>query len=219
MDPKFQTSFIPKRPMIPGNMGVVAKKQTSVLASVSVLVIILTIIVSTGVVLYTKKLVQDNAEKKQQIKNEIDSLDSSLTNQLATLKIRVDSTKELLKNHLALTNFFDLLNKHTVSTIQFKDLTYSGGPGKPFLVKLNGQAKNFNDVVFQSDTILANPNFKNPSFSGFSLDKGGNVLFVLETEINPDHVSYQKILQNAASSAPQASANNSPASTTLTTQI
>lgn len=181
--------------MIPGSMGVATKKPTSILSVISIFAVIVVILLSAGAFFYNKKLVQDNEIKKQQIESEIKTFDPALTNQLTVLKSRIDSAKELLKNHLALTKFFDLLNANTVSTIQFKDFSYSGGPSKPLLVKLTGQAKSFNDLIFQSDTILANPNFKNAIFSGFTLDKNGNVLFVLDTEIDPTYVSYQKALE------------------------
>lgn len=192
MDPKFQTSFIPKKPMIPGSMGIATKKPTSVLSVVAVLMVVIVVLMSVGAFLYNQKLSKDNTSKKQQIEQEIKTFDPTLTDQLTVLKSRIDSAKELLKNHLALTNFFNLLNENTVSTIQFREFSYTGGPGKPLLVKLAGKAKNFNDLIFQSDTILANPHFKNAVFSGFLLDKEGNVLFNLDTEIDPGYVSYQK---------------------------
>lgn len=203
MDPKFQTSFIPKKPMIPGSMGVPTKKPTNILSTISIFLVVVTILLSAGAFLYEKKLVRDNEEKKQKIESEIKTFDPALTNQLTLLKSRVDAAKELLKNHLALTNFFNLLNENTVSTIQFKDFSYTGGPGKPLIVKLSGQAKSFNDLIFQSDTILANPNLKNVVFSGFDLDKNGNVIFMMDAEINQSYISYQKMLDGLASSVPE----------------
>lgn len=188
--------------MIPGSMGVPVKKPTNILSTISIFLVVITILASAAGFLYEKKLIRDNEEKKQKIEGEIKTFDPKLTNELTTLKTRIDAAKELLKNHLALTKFFDLLNENTVSTVQFKDFSYTGGPGKPLVVKLSGQAKSFNDLIFQSDTILANPNLKNVVFSGFDLDKNGNVIFVMDAEINQAYISYQKMIDGLASSVP-----------------
>ena len=212
MDPKFQTSFIPKKPMIPGSMGMPVKKTKSVLSNIAIFLVIVTVLLSAGAFLYEKKLIKDNEQKKQKIQKEITTFDPEITNRLIVLKSRIDSAKELLANHLALTKFFELLNANTISTVQFKDFTYNGSPGKPLAVKLSGIAKSYNDLVFQSDTMLANPNLSNVAFSGFGLDKDGNVIFIMDAEINPSYVSYQKAIENLSTFVPNApQITNSPA--------
>lgn len=213
--------------MIPGGMGVPVKRTKNILSTISIFLATITVLLSVGVFLYQEKLTKDNDEKKQKIENEIKAFDPEPTNKLAKLKLRVDSAKELLKNHLALTNFFDLLNDNTVSTIQFKDFTYTGGPGKPLVVKMTGKSQNFNDLIFQSDTFLANPNLKNVVFSDFDLDEDGNVVFTVSAEINAPLVSYQKILEDLSSNVSDNTIEDVPvtpvetststASTTITT--
>ncbi len=223
MDPKFQTSFIPKRPIVASGMTVSRKSPLNWVSIIAFILFILAALASVGAFLYEKKLIADNKTKQNQIETEIKAFDPALTAQLSTLKTRIDSATDILKRHTALSAFFDLLGKNTVSSIQFKDFAFTGDYGKALAIKMKGEAKSFNDVIFQSDTFLANENMKNVIFSGFSLDDAGNVSFSIDAEINPDYVSYKKNIEKLSVSVPvdpitsTSSASTAVATSTATT--
>ncbi len=194
MDSKFQTSFIPKRPIVSGNRPTAVKQSLNLFSIIGVFVFIVATALSAGVFLYEKTLFESNNSKKEDIKKEISAFDPVQTRQLTVVKTKIDGVNELLRNHIALTEFFDLLQKNTVSTILFKDFKYSGDPGATLSVVLKGEAKSFNDVVLQSDTILKNKYIKNAIFSDFDLDENSNVQFSLKADIDSDYVSYEKMI-------------------------
>lgn len=201
MDPKFQTSFIPKRPIFPSGLGASAPKHYNFLSLVGTLLFIVTLLLSGGAFLYNQNLSQKNDAKKQIIASEIKAFDPKLTKELSDIKSRIDGGNELLKRHLALSMFFGLLEKSTASTIQFKDFSFKGGPGQTLAVTMRGVAKSFNDAVFQSDIMLESSYIKNQKFSDFTFDTKGDVLFEFSGEIDPSFVLYQKAIDALSTSA------------------
>jgi hypothetical protein len=202
MDLKFQTSFIPKRPIVPAGMATKTREPMNFFSLLAGLIFLIAALSSGGVFLYQKTLAASNEQKKEQIKSEIAAFEPELTEKLSILKARIDGASELLRTHTALSAFFALLQNNTVSTIQFEDFIFNGDKADDLKISMKGRARSFNDIVFQSDTILANSNIENALFSNFNLDQSGNVEFLLTARIDPSLVSYPEVIKRLSTSVP-----------------
>jgi len=214
MDPKFQTSFIPRRPMMPGGMAAAQKKSSfNLFGVVSGVVFFITLALSAGSFAYEKILMNENEQKKSEIKAEISNFDPELVSELTTLKARLDTAVELLRNHIALTEFFTMLEENTVSTIEFSSFSFRGNTKGDLEIELKGMSPSFNDLVLQSDTFLAESDLKDVRFSGFNVDDEGDVAFTVSATLDPRLVSYEKVVSGLAVSAPSAeSSSQTPSS-------
>ncbi len=217
MDPKFQSSFIPRRPVVPGGMATVVQKQSiSIISIASIIIFLIALGLSAGVFFYEKKLVQANEEKKQQIQTEISSFDPKLIEELTLLKIKIDTADKLLKNHTALTEFFTLLQKNTISTVQFNNFEYTNDTEGVLAITMSGESVGFNDLVFQSDTFLANPYIKDTIFSDFKLDDKGKVSFTVKALLDPTFIAYKKTADTFAVTVSDSTSTSTPLTNTST---
>jgi len=135
------------------------------------------------------------------------------------LNNRLISTESLLNRHVVISPLFDFLETATLKSVRFNDFLYNTNSGGVELL-IKGQARGYADVALQSDVFNKSPYFENPVFSDLSLDERGNVTFTLRATINPELISYKKLLENeVVVPAPVTieSAVTTPASTTTAT--
>lgn len=181
---------------MPGGMAVRPKSSVNIFSLIAFLLFFVAVLSSAGAFLYGRFLTSSNEEKRQQIQAEISAFDPTLTQELSLVKARMDAATDLLNRHLALSAFFSMLQRATISTVQLTSFSYAENTAGRLSVVMDGVARSFNDIVFQSDTMAADPNLKNVTFSSFALDTNGNVRFAINMEIEPANISYQKLIQN-----------------------
>jgi hypothetical protein len=217
MDPKFQATFIPHRPMMPG--GAAERKNSSnvtILGIISGIVLVVMGGLSLLVFFYKDALINSNNEKKEKISQEIAAIDPMLTEDLTTLKARIDAATELFRSHIALSTLFSVLQQSTLASIQYQTLDYTQEDNIGFSVKLKGIAGGFNDVAYQSDVLSQNTYLKESKISNFILTDEGNVEFLVEAMIDPDQVTFAKALETAATEIPPQVVENIPAQASTT---
>lgn len=206
MDPKLQSTFIPRRPVLPGSMSVVTKRSVNPLSFITGLIFVIVLLVAVGAFFYKRTLVASNDAKKQEIQAEISAFDPTLSAELNVLKVRIEAAQTLLRNHVAISEFFKLLQEKTISTIRFTSFAFSGKQNGLLELSLAGESDNFNDLVLQSDSFLATPYLENTLFSGFNLTELGKVEFVVRADINPTLISYEKSRERLGVLVPKAPA-------------
>jgi hypothetical protein len=193
MDQNFQTSFIPKKPIV--NERTAPTRSVGILFVISFFILITVLVATGGLYLY-----------KSYLKKQIDSMQVSLTTaqnsfepskitELQTLDKRLDAATEILKNHINITPIFDALEQLTMKTVRYTKFNYDlSADGSAVDVKMSGQAVGYRAVALQADLFATNKNLINPVFSNLTLDNSGNVIFDLEFSVNPSFVNYQQTL-------------------------
>lgn len=219
MENRFQTSFIPKRPVVAGANDIVRRKgPPSFLLIVGVLVFIVALAATGGLFLYKRTLAASNEQKKLQIEDAIRDFAPELTSQLTVLKSRIDSGKSLLGNHVAFSSVLNLLEVGTAKTVRFTDMTftYTVDPvtrEQKVNINMKGEAQTYAAVAFQSDMFSKNENLRNPVFSDLNLNDRGLVIFNVKADLNPKSILYKNFVSGASS---QNNSANSAAATTVT---
>jgi hypothetical protein len=197
MEPNFQTSFIPKKPMV--TERVVSARSISFFTVIS-LFILFTVLLATGGLYFYKGIVTKNIV---QMENDLNLAKNRFTpskiTELQVLDKRLNAASEILSHHIAITPIFQALSAITMKTVRYNNFSYNFGDAKDakVTIKMNGQAVGYRSVALQSDLFTTRDegkNFIDPIFSNLTLDEKGNVLFDLEFSVDPSFVDYKQML-------------------------
>lgn len=187
MDPKVQTSFIPKRE---DRRTLKAKRPFSFVYWIISMAFILSVALTIFLFVYERIILISHEEKKLAIQKEIELFEPDLTRELTAVKNRVDSGKRLLSGHLSSSSFFRVLENLTVRNVYFTDLSINLSSNQKAVLQAKGEAPSYAVLAFQSNTIKQSGLFLNPKFSEVNLNDLGRVVFSLEAEIDPRVILY-----------------------------
>ncbi len=211
MEQNFQTSFIPRKPIV--EERVVVARSVSLFLAVSVFALFAVLIASGGLYFYRSLIVKNLAQMENDLNLAKNRFEPSRINELQILDKRLRASSAILSSHRTLTPIFEALEAVTMKTVRFTKFEYSEAeePGARILVKMSGIAVGYRSVALQSDLFTKNKYFINPIFSNLALDNSGNVLFDLSFYVDPVFVNYKNMLleaQSAPLSSPSAETEN-----------
>lgn len=216
METKFQTSFIPKKPISTiGGPTVAPTKHrgASWFMTFSVLVFILSLAAVGGAYAWKQVLVSAQAGYKTQLAERQKQFNVDLISQLKEANVKIDIAKTLLRNHVAMSQIFGIISRITIENVRFLSMDVSGPKkaGGDLTVTLAGYGSNLSAVAFQSDVLNQLEQYglrkivKNPILSDPSLNTNGTVSFGFTASIDPSSLSYENIVSpQSASSTGQA---------------
>ncbi len=223
MDPQNTSSFIPKKTMVPGGAF---PRSSSLFSFAANLIFVVAIISLVVVFLYQKYLEGQVSQMSANLSSTRVALQPNVITELSRSDERIISANDLLNKHVALSDFFALLQSLTLQNLRFTSFSYSENAQGVLTVSMKGQAPTYSTVAVQENIFNNNNNFINPTFSNLDLDDKGNVVFDFQSQLNPKAVSYKEQFDAANAgtvTAPPAN-NSSPASpattsTTATTTV
>lgn len=197
MENRFQTSFIPQKPPVPGGGEIYRPKSPPNFFVIFGFIVFLFILaIFGGLFFYKGTLTKSNEGKKQKISAEIKNFEPELTRELTLLKARIDSSKQLLANHVAASSLFLLLQDITAQTVRFRDMTFTVSEDslsreRKVGVVLKGEAASYSSIAFQSDIFSRNENLKSPIFFDVNLNEQGFVEFNVRADVMQKAVTYK----------------------------
>ncbi|MCC6520425.1 hypothetical protein IT403_00365 [Candidatus Nomurabacteria bacterium] len=202
MEQQFQTSFIPKKPLV-------TEQKTSGVSSnifniVGVVVFITSLVAAGGAYAYKTYATKKVLTQAQSLAAAKSEFEATLINNLQQVERRLNASQEILSNHISVSPIFAALQEATLKSVRYTKFSYSLNPeagAEKVVVKLSGQATNYTSIALQSDLLAKNKYLKNIIFSNLALDEKGNVLFDLTFSVDPSFVSYRINVQK--SSLPQ----------------
>lgn len=193
MDGKFQTSFIPKKPVV----STIRTKGdgVSLFMLVSIFVFVVSL-VCAGLVFAGQKYLLDQLEKdKDNFKKAQEIFDPLTVDTLVKTDGRIESVKKILNKHIAILPIFDYLESKTLKNISFKNVKIVFSENGVAELDMKGEAKNFSAVALQSDVFAESKELKNPLISDIDLSLAGVVTFNFKTEVDPNYVLYKNYRQ------------------------
>lgn len=206
MEQNFQTSFIPKKPMIEERTSV--SRPTGLFTIISIF-IFFTVVIGTGALYFYDGILAKNIIKMENDLNLAkERFEPSKIIQLQVLDKRLNASNEILSKHIAISPIFETLQAITLKTISYTKFSYDLDDSKNIKVnvKMSGVAVGYRSVALQSDLFTENKNLIDPVFSNLLLDDKGNVTFDLDFSVDPTFIDYKKMLQINVN--PEASQNN-----------
>lgn len=188
MDEKFQTSFIPKKPVVSSVDTSGSGRSLFMVISIFIFIVIL---ILAGAVFGGKKYLSSQlARDKESFAKTQESFDTVTIDTLVKLDKRIESAKKILKSHVAVLPLFDYFESKTLKNVRFKNMKLSFLEGNAAEITMKGEARNFSAVALQSDVFAENKSFISSMISDIDLSPTGNVIFNFKTQVDPSMVSY-----------------------------
>jgi hypothetical protein len=152
-------------------------------------------------------LVTAQVNYKTQLADREKQFNIDLIEQLKRVNVQIDLAKQLLNNHLAMSQVFDVISHFTAENSRFLslDVTVPANQADGVKISMKGYGKDFQSVAFQSDVLGQLEQYglrkivKNPILSDPALDNTGTVSFGFTATLDPSSLSYSKsVLSNTS---------------------
>jgi hypothetical protein len=221
MEPKFQTSFIPKKPVAQSGSAVISKPShkgmSSVFMSVAVFLFIASLLALGGAFLWKQYLTQAQVDEKKQLADREKAFDTNLIETLKAENVKIDSSRKVLQGHIASSAIFDIIGRLTSEHVRFLsfDFTAPASAKDGMKISLQGYGSNLPAVAFQSDVLGSLEQYglrkivKNPVLTEPSFDTTGNVSFGFSATVDPSALNYESVLKASSVAAPAAPSSDS----------
>ena len=217
MDPRFQTSFIPKKPIVSVPGG--GPKTINLFALLATVLFVGTILLAGGVYFYKSYLVKGLEEDKKSLEEARKEDDPNLIKTVIRLDSRIETSEKLIDSHIAVSPFFGYLSGITLKTVRFKDFDFAYLGKKNVTISLTGEAQGYEAVALQSDLLFEQEELSEVSIGDLSLGDDGKVGFSVTAILDADLLSYAAMYKEDPKPAgsKQAPAQNTKATGTATT--
>jgi hypothetical protein len=205
MEVKMQTSFIPKKPILesrPESAGV------SLFLLLSIIVFIVVIALAGGIWLWQRSLLAQIVKDKEALAAAKASYEEDTINPLIRLDNRIEESKILLADHIAVSPVFTMLEQNVLKNVRLKTMKFAFVSNSSIKVDLTGTASSYDALSKQSDAFGSETLRKfisSPVISDFSPTQDGTISFNFTALVNPRLVSYENTLGETAT-VPAASA-------------
>ena len=217
MDQNFQTSFIPKKPIV--EERATSSRPVGILLIASIIILFI-VLLGTGGLYFYKVSLNNKIKTMQTSLNSAESeFEPSKIAELQLLDKRLIAATSILDNHIAVSPIFTELENVTMHTIRYTQFSYTlgssgaatdasgtaiGGGGSSSSsnnvdVKMSGIAIDYRSIALESDLFSQDKNFVNPIFSNLTVDASGNITFDLDFSVAPSFVNYKQTLTAAQS--------------------
>lgn len=193
MEPKFQTSFIPKKPI--GTSEGIVRKSIDFFSIIATVLFLGSIVLAGAVYAWRFTLEKKVANSEASLVKAKEEFDQNFIGYVNRLNSRIETSKGLLSGHVGASTIFGFLASHTLKTVSYSNFSYSYEADGTVKVSLSGTAKSYNTIALQSEEFgKQNQYIKSPIFSNLSLDQNGNVGFTLTALLDKSLISYEKNL-------------------------
>jgi hypothetical protein len=194
MEQNFQTSFIPKKPIVEERPT--GTRSVSFFFVVSIFILFTVLLASLALYFYKGILAKNITQMENNLNLAKNRFEPSKIAELQLLDKRLHASSEILSKHIAITPIFQALQAITMKTVRYTQFSYNfeNEPSPRITVKINGFGVGYRSLALQSDLFAQNKNLIDPVFSNLTLDERGNVIFDLEFSVDPSFVDYKVML-------------------------
>lgn len=182
------TSFVPH----PG--GQQARQYRSnvggVLNILAYVVLGIAVISAIGVFAYGKVLAGEKAAKDAELAKAEANIDPTAVQNFIRLRDRLSASSGLLDHHIAVSQFFTLLEKILPSTTRFTTLHIVTDAKGAVALQGSGVAQSFNALAAASNAFAKDGRIKDAIFSNIAVANSGAVSFKLGATIDSSLLAY-----------------------------
>ena len=217
METKFQTSFIPKKPAS-STIGAFStssaprKSTASIFMTIATVLFILSIAGAAGTYGYKQYLTNAQTAYKDQLAARENQFNINLIETLKAENVKIDIARQVLNNHVALSQVFDMISRLTIENVRFMnlDVTVPTTGTDGVKIALQGYGTSFSAVAFQSDVLNQLDQYnlrkvvKNPIISNPTQGNNNTVTFGFSATVDPASLSYEKMVAPGTGTSPSA---------------
>ena len=146
--------------------------------------------VAIGVFFYGRILASDLATKDAALAKAEAAIDPATVESFVQLRDRLNSSRTLLGNHVALSGFFSALETLLPSTVRFTSLHIVVDTAKTTTVEGTGVSKNFNALSAASNAFADDGRIKDVIFSKMNINKDSSVSFDFSATLDPKILAF-----------------------------
>lgn len=197
METKFQTSFIPKKPVVEEGRS---NSSISIFLLLSIVLFLVSLGLGGWIFIQKDMLIKNIKSAEDVIRSNQSAFELDTIESMIRLDSRIKIAKDLLASHVSISPIFSFLEDKTLKSVRFKTFAFSSA-GKDesgaasIKVTMTGQARDFKTVALQAEEF-GNINYrniiKNPVFSDLNLTSDGSVSFSASMSVVPSFLSYSK---------------------------
>jgi nitrate reductase NapE component len=194
MDPKFQSSFIPKGPLVSTGTSISPgqkKEARSFLAFLAFVIFTISVLLALGVFGYKFYLQYRIGQMGSDLEKAQLVLQPETISELTRLNNRIISAENLISRHRILTPLFAFLETSTLKNVRFSDFSYSQSE-RGLELSMHGEARGYAALALQADIFSKSKYFKEVVFSDLNLDEKGDVIFSFKAIVDRDLLSYSR---------------------------
>jgi len=190
MENSFQTSFIPKKPIVE---SVSSRAPRSLFAFIATIILVISVIASAGLFVYKFYLTKQKASLSASLEIARDSFEKETIDELSLFDKRTEASKQILAKHIVMTPMFVLLGEITIPSVQYTDFQQQTNDSG-ILVNIEGVARDYRSIALQAEEFSSTKGryFKNVLFSNLEKDKNNNINFSLKFNVDPSLLSYEQ---------------------------
>jgi hypothetical protein len=210
LSPSIPTSFVPKQPVAP-------KRRSSgndLLLLISILILGLGIFASVATFAYDAYLQSVVKDKEAKLIAARKDAQEDEVKGFVQLRNRLNASRNLLDQHVAMSQVFDMLENTTLVNTRFDSMSIQVADDRSASITIAGSAKNFNALAAESKSFAAQKYVKSAIFSGIRINADGTIGFSINATLDP-----KVVIQGGEVTAPAASVSTTttPASPSLPT--
>ncbi|MDA8611347.1 hypothetical protein N9L18_00585 [Candidatus Pacebacteria bacterium] len=193
MEPKFKTSFIPKKPVATVAKGKVnVGKGLNFMTLFSTVIFLAAALFAGGMFMYKLNLEQRIESQLQTLEKVRQTFEPNFIAQATRLNNRIVAAGRILERHLAPSAIFELLEEFTLQTVAFKTFEFTDNADGEVVIKGAGEGDSFRSVVLQSDEFGSSGYMRDVLFADLEPNQRGNVQFSFEAVLDPQLILYRK---------------------------
>lgn len=191
MENSFQTSFIPKKPIVTETVS--SGSSVSLFNVITILLLVVMGIASGGLFLYKNYLINQKEVLSSSLIKVRDSFEKNTIDELDLFDKRTKAAKQILSSHIVLSPMFALLGSITIPQIQYTKFEHQT-TDKGFSVKISGVARDYKSIALEADMFNSGNgrSFRNVVFSNLTKQINNYVGFDLTFDVDPALLSYEK---------------------------
>ncbi len=194
MEPKFQNSFIPKKPMgLTQNVGVQVSHPTNIFSVIAGVIFVIALLVSGGLFTYGKILNSQIKEVQVKILDARGAYEPEKIKELIDIDKKISSSNDLLRNHVAVSEVLSLLENLTLKKMRFTSFEYAKNNNKP-TVSITGDIQTYNALARQQEFFASTEFIRNPRFTDFNLGDNGYISVKFSADLDQSLISYKRIM-------------------------
>jgi len=201
MEQNFQTSFIPKKPIVE-EVVKAPKKSMGFLTIFTIILFITMALTFGGLYFYQTVLAQNIIDMQASLEKANERFEVSAITELQTLDRRLIASGKILSKHLTISPVFKVLQDITMKSVRYTEFSYDISDKDKILIKMTGEAEGYRSIALQADLFSSRKELIDPVFSNLTLQEKGNVVFDLEFSVDPSLVNYKQTLEKERPSTP-----------------
>lgn len=200
MEPKFQTSFIPKAPIPSGSASFGASPRTplNILSTFALIIFVGAILASGGVFGFNYYLKSQIESSNKALSEARQAFESPENEKILLVSDQLKSIRTLLLEHKVVSPVFQLLEKETLPTVRFTSFTFTRDTQGKVVATITGEAQSYAVWAQQAKIFLESDMFEDVTFSKVTLSEKGTVQTTVKAVINSDVVLYSNKIQTVS---------------------